>query len=1025
MLEKLKKNLRFSTELEQEFQKEYFEKSDKLVRTGILIGLTLYALFGILDIWIMPSTLIKCIVIRYVIIVPIVVFTIFLTYLKFFKKHNQLLLSISSFIAGLGVIAMISISDRNDPGFKYYFVGLLLIIMWIHTFIRLRFLYSTITSLAITTAYNIVAIFGQGLLDNGIQSDDFVIFLNNNFFFTAANVIGMFASYHLEVLNRKEFELKVRTIKENEENKAKNKEILKQKEEISIKNKELHMKKEEINSQAEHLSQVNKELEQLSVIAKKTDNAIMIADTKGHIEWVNEGFVRLYGYNLDQLFLFKGNNLADISGNDQLRDVLKNGFKGSDAIIYETLTQTKFGDKLWIQTTLTPVINEKKEIVKLVAIDSNINKLKKAEEEIVKQKEEIIKKGYEVLRQKEIIEQSFNNMEILNQIGHTILSTFSAQLIVEHVYNSVNSMLDAAVFVLALHNEEKNTLDVIGAKENGEILPNFSWDLNDDCRLAVWCFKNQKEVLVNKYPEQALNYIPKIQPPVVGGVPESVIYHPLILNDKTVGVISVQSFNTNAYNEYHLNILKNLALYVSVALDNAKVYKQLLDQKEEIEKSHEQLQKLSVVASKTDNAVFISDPSGKIEWVNEGFTRIYGFNLDQLKIFVGNNLLNLSNSPVLKDVINNGFKDRDAIIYENQITTKFGEKIWVQTTLTPIYGDNKKVEKLIAIDSNINKRKLAEEEILKQKDELEAQRDFVMRQGDKIATQNVKIKQQRDLVVKQKKEITDSIQYAKRIQTAILPRKETLDAIFSDYFVLFKPKDIVSGDFYWVQEQNNMRFFAAVDCTGHGVPGAFMSMLGISYLNEIVLEKGITVPSEILARLRSIIISTLHQTGQVGESKDGMDIALCVIDTASNTLQYAGANNSMYLIREAAYNHADVSNRVFKIHEHSPDEKYYLAELKADKMPIGVHAKDKLPFTNHTIQLKENDSIYVFSDGYVDQFGGENHKKFLSKRFRDLLLSVQHLPMSEQKQLLYSHHEEWKGHLEQIDDVLVIGVKYS
>jgi PAS domain S-box-containing protein len=775
--------------------------------------------------------------------------------------------------------------------------------------------------------------------------------------------------------------------------------------------------------QAAKLAHVNKELEQLSIVAKKTDNAILIADINGHIEWVNEGFIRLYGYNMDQLFLFKGNNLLNISDSALLKDVIQSGFKGRDAIIYETLATTKFGDNIWIQTTLTPVFNDKKEIVKLVAIDSNINKMKLAEAEIVKQNAEIEQKSIELQKQKEISEHSYSNMEILNIIGQRIISSLEVEKIVETVYHSINAMMDASVFVIASYNEEKNRLEAISSKEKEQTLPFFFWDMKDDHRLAVWCFKNQKAVFINDYPEEALPLIEKAHPPVIGEPTASVIYYPLMVMEKKIGVLSVQSFHQNAYTEYHLNIIKNLALYVSIALDNANVYKQIIKQKNHIEKANAELEKLSIVASKTDNAVIIANPEGIIEWVNEGFTKIYGYNLDQLCIFLGKNLLNISSSTVLKDVIINGFKDKDAIIYENLSTTKFGQKIWVQTTLTPILDDEKKVIKLVAIDTNINKRKIAEEEIFKQKEELEAQHNFVMKQGDKIASQNVKIKQQRDLVIKQKKEITDSIHYAQRIQSAILPNKDQLNKTFRDFFVFFRPKDIVSGDFYWVYKLNDLTFFSAVDCTGHGVPGAFMSMLGISYFNEIVIEKGITEPAEILYRLRNTIISTLHQTGEVGESKDGMDVSLCVLNNTTKQLQYAGANNPVYIVRKTKKDHPFNIGKSHRMQIDGVDQDYTLTALKGDKMPIGVHLKDTLPFTNHVIQLQENDNVYVFTDGFVDQFGGDKQKKFLSKQFRDLLLHIQPLEMNDQKAHINQTFEDWKNTLEQVDDVLIIGVK--
>ncbi len=1019
MIDKIKFDIRFNPETEKKFQNEYIEKSKDLVKIGLIVGVILYLSFSLLDFWILPFSKYLAWIVRLIVVIP-ALFTVYaFSKFKSVYKYHQHILSAISLLAGLGVNAIIAFAKSDELGSKHYYIGVILVIIWTHTFFKLQFRSATIVSILITICYEIIAIFLQDML----SKENLPIFIINNFFLIAANIIGIFASYNLELLSRQSFMNKKKTEIENETNKQKSEEICKQKEEIILANKEFESKKDEFIKQTEKLNHLYTELDQLSIVAKKTDNAIMIADTKGHIEWVNEGFVRLYGYNLDQLYLFKGSNLMDISESPMLKNVIQNGFKENDAITYETLINTKFGDKLWIQTTLTPVINEKREVSKLVAIDSIINNIKNAEAEILKQKNEIEQKSEILREQNGIIEQAFNNMEILNNIGYQIISSLDTKKIVETVYNSINAMMDASIFVIATYNVENNRIEAISAIEKDRTLPFFWWEMDEDCRLAVWCFKNQQQVLVNNHPEDSLYYVPKLLAPKIGDPPSSIIYYPLTLKNKKIGVISVQSFSKNAYTEYHLNIIKNLALYVTIALENASIYKESIQQKEDIQKANIQLEKLSIVASKTDNAVIIADPTGKIEWVNEGFTRLYGYNLDQLSIFLGSNLTNLSTSPILLDIIKNGFKDRDVLSYESLTSTKFGEKLWVQTTLTPITNSAKQVIKLVAIDTNINTRKLAEEEIIRQKDELEVQQNFVMKQGDKIASQNVKIKIQRDLVVKQKKEITDSIHYAQRIQSAILPNNELLNTIFRDFFVFFRPKDIVSGDFYWVNKQDNLTFFAAVDCTGHGVPGAFMSMLGISYFNEIVIEQGITEPADILFRLRNIIISTLHQTGQMGESKDGMDVSLCVLNHKTLELHYAGANNPVYIIRKTAHTQPFQNGHTYRLKHEGIESEYILTSVKADKMPIGVHERDTFPFTNHIIQLKKDDTVYIFSDGFVDQFGGERQKKFLSRNFRDLLMHIQPLNMTDQKAHINQTFEDWKSTLEQVDDVLIIGVK--
>lgn len=275
-----------------------------------------------------------------------------------------------------------------------------------------------------------------------------------------------------------------------------------------------------------------------------------------------------------------------------------------------------------------------------------------------------------------------------------------------------------------------------------------------------------------------------------------------------------------------------------------------------------------------------------------------------------------------------------------------------------------------------------------------------------ITAQKVEIEKQRDLaetqrdqIAYQKKHITDSIMYAKRIQTALLPSLE----LFSDeidHFVLYKPLDIVSGDFYWVSRKENLQIVIAADCTGHGVPGAFMSMLGVTMLNEIVNGKGIVMPDQIINNLRDEIIKSLKQSIDEDRVKDGMDMTISVIDYDKNKLWFAGANNPLIFIRN--------------------DE---LESIRGDKMPVAIHYRMN-PFTLHEIDLKKGDCIYMFSDGYGDQFGGPKQKKFMIKHLKEKLMEYHKLPMIEQGKKLDEAFEEWKGNSPQVDDVILIGIRY-
>lgn len=271
--------------------------------------------------------------------------------------------------------------------------------------------------------------------------------------------------------------------------------------------------------------------------------------------------------------------------------------------------------------------------------------------------------------------------------------------------------------------------------------------------------------------------------------------------------------------------------------------------------------------------------------------------------------------------------------------------------------------------------------------------------NETISQQRDEMEVQRDQIAYQKKHITDSILYAKRIQTALLPSIE----LFSDrieHFVLYKPLDIVSGDFYWVASKDDREIIIVADCTGHGVPGAFMSMLSVTLLNEIINVKNIAEPHMILNELREEIIRSLKQSEEDDRVKDGLDMAVCTIDFSNDTLHFAGANIPLVLLR---------GNE--------------LIQYRGDKMPVSIHYSMH-PFSKQVIALKKGDCLYMFTDGYCDQFGGPDQKKFLSSRLKEKLAEVSDLPMMEQGVRLDEAFEEWRGNTPQIDDVAMVGIRY-
>jgi serine phosphatase RsbU (regulator of sigma subunit)/HAMP domain-containing protein len=250
------------------------------------------------------------------------------------------------------------------------------------------------------------------------------------------------------------------------------------------------------------------------------------------------------------------------------------------------------------------------------------------------------------------------------------------------------------------------------------------------------------------------------------------------------------------------------------------------------------------------------------------------------------------------------------------------------------------------------------------------------------------------------KQVTDSIHYAKRIQEAILPPLSLVKSILPESFILYKPKDIVSGDFYWIDKKNDWSYFAAVDCTGHGVPGAFMSIVGYNLLKDILNNSNAITPAAIMDKMNDGVANTLHSGSSDNQTKDGMDMTLCALNYKTLELQFAGAFNPLYIVRNNE-----------------------LLQFKADKFPIGMFIGEKQHFTNNCIQLQNGDHVYIFSDGYADQFGGPKGKKYMAGNFRELLKEMSKLPIENQSINLNQTIEEWRGNLEQVDDILVIGIK--
>ncbi len=558
----------------------------------------------------------------------------------------------------------------------------------------------------------------------------------------------------------------------------------------------------------------------------------------------------------------------------------------------------------------------------------------------------------------EQLRQSHQNVKLISEIGQKITSTLDLEKILDIVYRNVNSMMDASSFNIGYYNEEKQIIEMKLGMEKGKQLPRADFSMMDKNRLAVWCVDKRKDIFINDYNTEHTNYIEQDLPVIAGEDTASMMFIPLVVEDRVVGIITVQSFERNAYTQYHLEILRTFASYAAVALNNAQAYKQLNLAMQEVEK-------LSIVASRSENTIVICNPEAEMIWANDSFIRTFGSSLEEFKKERGNTIHDISSNPDIKKVIEECISKKTGIVYESKNMTRNNGERWFQTALSPVFDEDGKLRNIVFIDSDITELKTIEAR-LKQKN----------------------------------KEVIDSIHYARRIQQALLTSDYYIKKYISDYFILFQPKDIVSGDFYWMLNKDDFMYVVTADCTGHGVPGAFMSMMGINLLNDIIIARNISNPALALDIMREEIINILNPEGAEEEAKDGMDMVLCKFDFKNNKLDFAAANNALYLLRNGV-----------------------LSEFKGDKMPVGKGSDNTAAFTRQTIELQHGDTIYTFTDGYPDQFGGPKGKKFKYRQLEELLLANANKPMSAQKRDLKRTIEDWKGKLEQVDDVLVIGIK--
>ncbi len=578
---------------------------------------------------------------------------------------------------------------------------------------------------------------------------------------------------------------------------------------------------------------------------------------------------------------------------------------------------------------------------------------------------------------------------------------------------------------------------------------------------------------------------------------------------------------------------------MSSAQQMSEMVEELRVSNEFVNQINVELTQLSIVASKTDNAILMMDKDGNFEWLNKAFTDIYGLTLNGLIEQKGSNLIEASNYEHIESVLNKVIETGTSSTFTSIETNRNGEMLYSQTTLTPIFDENSLLTNLVAVSSDITELKKSEMLLREYTEEIEAQRDRVVAVSEKIkqivlslpdaafvidaegkiefwntaleemtgflATNligkgnfeyaipfygdrrpilidlvklnevdlaqnykniyrknnilqaetyvpNLKNKEhylvgtatalydsdgnyagaieiihditQRQYYIKeieqQRQNIIESIQYALHIQEALLPDLSVLKNVFAGYFLCFKPRDIVSGDFYWTYQHKNKTVLLAADCTGHGVPGAMMSMLGISFLNQIVHHMEQLHTNIILDKLRRMIITYLSKEDLNIQRKDGMDMSLVIFDKETMQMEFSGANISLFVT--SANIPVIIEGREFKQTLKKDELPVKLFEVHGDKMPVGSFIKTN-PFSRHTLQLIKGDRFYLFSDGFSDLWNHQSVKKFTIGRFKDLILSSSQLSIDKQYDAIETQYHQWLGNSKQVDDIVIIGVE--
>ncbi|MCS6967468.1 MAG: GAF domain-containing protein [Cytophagales bacterium] len=636
------------------------------------------------------------------------------------------------------------------------------------------------------------------------------------------------------------------------------------------------------------------------------------------------------------------------------------------------------------------------------------------------------KRTDEVERQKEELQASNARLITIRKMGQRISTVLNVEELAKVLYEELSTEIATPLLMLCIADKYERLICL--GFHHSKWIEGIRLNLeSDENHIAVRAFKRQEKIISKQWQSENVEKLHAFFPEEL---PQTVIALLLNAREKPLGVLVIQSSQPEAFNDVQLSIIRNMAVYTSIALDNALLYESMEDtiqertaevlaQKEEIERQKKELEeafadikRLSEIGKTISSYLDVDKIAEQVyHRVNELMDAdIFGIGILRQETrtieFVGvikdnqplppfNYSLDNTNSLAVRAVL----QQQEIIIHSRQQekglhspqTTE--EETFTQSL---VYIPLRTKNAMIGILTVQSFQPHAYNEY-----DLNLLRNLAIYVAIALENANAfqEIARQRESIQKSNEKITASLNYASRIQNAMLPDPAQIAHCLPDSFVFFRPRDIVSGDFYWMQEKNGKVLLAAVDCTGHGVPGAFMSMIGIDLLNEIVNQRGITQPDQILNLMHRRIRQALKQ--DVTQNRDGMDIALCMIDERAKSLAFAGARTSIVYLQNGE-----------------------LFEIKGNNVPIGglQHEKDRI-FTCYWISLEMPTTFYLFTDGYKDQFGGENNTKLTARLFKQLLYDIHQYPAPTQKQLLADYLEKWMGNNPQLDDILVIGVK--